>query len=140
MSNSAAHGSAFRYTPDALVKIRAWVRGGRDPSWMARQLDCSMATLIMVCADHDIPLVPKPVIGDAQPPLRVPDVPVEPRLDPVRRKLRRDVVVHAVHLDRHASDALAREAARRGTNATTLAAVVLEIIASDTLFAAVLDN
>lgn len=132
--------SAFRYTPDTLTKIRAWLRGDRSPDWIARQLDCSMATLIMVCAEHDIALVPPSAIGAAQPPFRMPDVPTEPRLDPVRRKLRRDVVVHAVHLDRHASDAFAREAARRGTNAVTLAAVVLEIIASDKLFSAVLDH
>lgn len=133
--------AGFRYTPATLDCIRAWLRGGRAVPWIARQLQWPPDTLRTICAEHGIALRPEPAIAaSADPPMRAPDLPPEPRLDAVRRRSRLDLRGITMAVTRETIAALEREAARRSTNATTLAAVILETIAGDALFVAILDH
>lgn len=133
---------SFRYTPDTLNLIRAWVRGGRGETFIARQLACTVPRLREICAKHEISLVTggdTAVVDESADRFRTP-APLAPRLDPSRRKARADL--KAVHFDIAvaAIRSLESEAVRRGTTAAVLAAACLELITEDDLFAAVLDT
>jgi hypothetical protein len=119
--------ASFRFTPRVLNLIRRHAELRRSGATIAKDLNCSEATIETICRQHGIELVGIP---DGAPPLsryRAPDG-------------RPSFVTVDVAIGTNAMELIRREAARRGVKATTLIARVAEIVAADQLFAAVLDR
>ncbi len=126
--------SDFAFTPAVLKNIPSLVRAGYASFDIARILKCEHSTLLNICVKHGIPLkeamqevIPRPIPSEA---------------DPFKRAT--NVVGGCSKIEANVANAaisvLEIEADKRGTTPTRLAARILEIIASDNLFRAVLDN
>lgn len=137
--------SAFTFTPDLLRWIRAYapVMNAAD---MAAYLGCAPSSLRNICANFRIELAktsdPHADLAPARPtPVKVerpPEVRVHPRLNP---QLRPNHLTGFLELrpQRNAIANLDRKAAELRTTPALLAAVILEIVAADNLFDAVLN-
>lgn len=119
---------SFRFTPLTLNIIRRHAGMRRNASTIAGMLNCSPSTVEMICRQHGIEMV---TIEDGAPPL------TPYRAPSGVRALCRTVEVHVAV---EALELIQREAVRRGVKPATLIARVAEIVAQDSLFAAVLDK
>ena len=119
---------SFRFTPLTLNIIRRHAGMRRDASTIAGMLNCSAGTIESICLKHGIELV---TIPDGAPPL-----------SPYRSADGNHPQFRTVEvpIGREALELIQREAARRGVKAATLIARVSEIVATDSLFCAVLDR
>jgi hypothetical protein len=128
---------AFVFTPDALVRIRSHARRGLDAGEIAFLLGCDAGVMTNICARHGIeigpPLRPTPLDPDRRPSS-------DHRLSPQRRRERRGLLPVLIEIARGADSALVREAAKRGTTPAILAARLIEIVAADDLFTALMDH
>lgn len=116
----------FRFTPLTLNAIRRHAGARRDAAAIARLMDCEPGTIENICGLHGIELVKIP---DGAPPLK-------------RRtgEGRAEYVTVEVPVESKALLLIRREAARRGVKPSTLIARVAELVATDSMFAAVLDQ
>jgi hypothetical protein len=120
--------SGFRFTPLTLGIIRRHAELRRDATTIAGMMNCSSDTIENICKHHGIELVK---ITDGAPPL-----------SPCRTKdgIRPQFRAVDIAIANDAFERIQHEAARRGVRATTLIARVAEIVATDSLFSAVLDK
>lgn len=127
----------FRFTPDALIRIRNHARRGLDAGEIAYLIGCEIGTLENICLRHGIEVGvaqrPTPTEPDRRPP-------ADHRLNPNRRRERIGLRPVIVEIAGGADSALSREARKRSTTPAVLAARLLEIVASDNLFTALLDD
>jgi len=129
----------FRFTPQTLRRIRSLVADGKGARSIASALGCKASSLENICRIHGIELraddaVVARVGADRPAPC------LDYRLDPARRRERPGLRPIIIEIAGGADNALAREAARRGTTATVLAARLIEIVAADDLFVALLEQ
>lgn len=134
---------SFRYTRDTLKTIHRMIREGHGERGIAAQLGCEMATLKAICRNNMISLPQHDayVTPDTdEKPKRPVKVPADPRLIADRRRERGRLETKTIEIPRGTCDALSHEAARRGTDGNTLASRIVEIVAADGLFEAILDK
>lgn len=118
----------FRFTPLTLNLIRRHADQRKDAATIAGMLNCSQGTIENICGKHGIELVTAPDCAPPLSPYRAPDA--------ERARFRTIEVPIAAE----ALDLIQREAARRGVKASRLVARVCEVVATDSLFKAVLDQ
>lgn len=136
----------FNYTPAVLRWIRVHARLLNEAD-MAGELGCQPSTLQSICRTHSISLCehsdkhtyirPVPAMRANEPKMAAAAPQVHPRLNPALRGNThcRDLTTR---VENRALAAIDMEAARRRTSPKVLAAVVLEIVATENLFDAVL--
>jgi hypothetical protein len=119
---------SFRFTPLTLNVIRRHAAARRDAASIAKLMNCDQSTVENICNKHGIVLVTMP--GAAPP------------LSPYKSSGggRPNFVMVDVPMGHEALELIRREAARRGVKPATLIARVAEIVAMDSIFAAVLDK
>lgn len=118
---------SFRLTPLTLNVIRRYARGRRDAASIAKLMNCGQGTIEAICNKHGIELV---ALAGAPPPSSY-----RSAEGGNARFVSIDIAIgwEALELIRH-------EAARRGVKPSTLIARISEIVAADSLYAAVLDQ
>lgn len=114
--------AAFRFTPDVLIRIRHHARRGLDAGEIGYLLDTSATTVLNICREHGIKV-------------HLPERPI-PR-EVTNRSGTGSALL--ISLARRADIALAREAEVRGVTPAELASQIVEIVARDGLWKAVLD-
>lgn len=120
----------FRFSPATLLRIRRMLGRGCSVDRIVAYLKCDRSLLISICDKHGIDLTP-----EAEP------TAVLAAVEACRRERRRTgslQFVTAVAMD--ANSVIGREAARRGVLPAELGACLLEIVARDNLFGAILDK
>lgn len=111
----------FRYTPDAVKMIRAHARM-LAPATIAIIMQCSIGMIEQICKTHDIRMLERDIVA------RDPEEP-PPKRKVVRIKIA-DVMLYKV-------SECARE---RGVKPNTLIEMLIERIAEDDNFGAILDR
>ncbi|MES2166593.1 MAG: hypothetical protein V4458_06110 [Pseudomonadota bacterium] len=106
----------FKFTPQTLVVIKRDMKAGKSDVAIARLLGCEVTTLQMICAQHGIRRQSDSVNELHQ--LSCIPVPVQ------NRSLRK----------------IEQEAKRRGVTSFELSAKILNCVALDDMFSAVLDD
>lgn len=129
----------FRFTPDTLRRIRRLVADGKGAGSIATDLGCELSSLQRICAIHGIYLSADGAAVFTPGEYR-PAPSLDYRLDPARRRERPGLRPIIIEIAGGADNALVREAARRGTTVTVLAARLIEIVAADDLFVALLEQ
>ena len=119
-----------KFTPPTILQIRGWVDQGIAPSEIALKLGCTLGTLRVRCSQFGISLR-RPCLNTrvdgvrpANSPPMVPDPP-----DQLTVLVPRATLQH-----------LRTQATAKGVSDSEFAAALLEKIAEDDLFAAVLDD
>lgn len=122
--------TGFAFTPAVLQRIPRLVARGYDVARITGVLGCELASLVAICGKHGISLKP-----DADP---APEfLPIE---DCRRRRARVGAATLTTGIADDARAILLREADRRGVTAKELAACLLELVARDNLYGAILDK
>lgn len=119
----------FSFTPAVLQRIPALVARGYDVDQIITVLGCARGSLISICSKHRIDLKP--------PEERFAELAT---IEDCRRRRGRDATWLQMGVADDARSLLGREAERRGGTAEELGACVLELVARDGLFGAVLDR
>ena len=125
-------------TKDVMAGIPVLVQQGLNTEAIAARLGCTVSTLKVRCSQAQISLrVPKEVKV-------VPMVPLEPALTPPKPPKQKRSYAFAVpttlELSRVAMSRLRQRAEANGMNEAAFITKLLEVIAQDDLFDAVLDN
>ena len=113
-----------KITAAVLERIRPLVERGISPNEIASKIGCTLGTLRVVCSKAKISL--RKGRSDKR----------APRPDSQRR----DHAAISLNIPEMAAGVLRREAGKRGLEAATLASMLLEMIAGDNLYDAVLDE
>ncbi len=116
--------SDFRYTPRAVGAIKLHART-MAPATIATIMRCSVGTVELICRKHGIEMRESDVVEMA---LQTPAA---------RKALSKPI---EIHLDGIALHVVANEARRRGTATRDLISRLIEEIADEHLFSAVLDR
>lgn len=116
--------SAFRYTPHTVRVIKAHART-MSPATIATIMCCSVGTVELICRKHDIEMRGSDL---AEP---------EPAVLAGRKQVRRRVDIELDGLSFHL---VTNEARRRGCTGRDLIAQLVEAIAEEAIYAAVLDR
>jgi len=109
-----------KFSPVVLAQITLLVDQGLSPKDIAEKIGCKLGTLRVKCSQHGISLRRRRSVDGAK-----------------RREARAQVVILLTH---KAIDSLERIAKRKGTSRTKFVALLLETIARDDLYDAVLDS
>jgi hypothetical protein len=122
-------------TKEVLASIPSLVQQGLNAEAIAARLGCEVATLKVRCSQNHISLrVPKEVKV-------VPLVPLVPALKPPKQKqCFAFAVPTTLQLSKVAMSRLRQRAEAMGVNEAELVTTLLEVIAQDDLYDAVLDN
>lgn len=112
-------GSHFRFTPEVLAQIRHHASKGLCAKEIGHLLTCSADTVLNICKQHGVKVhIQSDAAARESPALTSRDI----------------------GLSRRADIALSREAAVRGVSPATLASKIVETVAKDRLWRAVLDE
>ena len=117
---------AFSFTPEVLTSIRYHAGRGRDAREIGRLLGCRSSTILKICKEHGIKV----------------HLPERSTADVTRTAVQDGdrMVVRDIGLEKRADVALAREARVRGLSPGSLASKIVETVALDGLWRAVLDE
>lgn len=116
----------FRLTPDSLKLIRRYAADRRNGEAIARLVGCSVSTITNIANEHGIEIAK----DDGAPPLSRCRVPVAGA----------GTVTLEVPIDSAAMELIRQEANRRGCKPTTLVGRIVDVVAADRIFSAVLDK
>jgi hypothetical protein len=116
----------FRLTPESLNRIKKYAADRRSAGAIARLLACSVGTIENIAREHGIDIVK----DDGAPPLS--------RCRPTFAG--GSTIVLEVPIGSAAMEQIRQEANRRGCKPAALVARMAEIVATDKIFAAVLDK
>jgi hypothetical protein len=116
------------FTPSAIVEIRGWVDEGLIAAEIAERIGCSLGTLRVRCSQLHIPLRRPRSIAQS----------IKQKI--LRQKTNCEHTELTLSLPNVTIDRLRQHAALRGTSEIGLAATLLEAVAQDSLYDAVLDE
>lgn len=121
----------FRFKPRVIRRIRGYVRQGLGGPDIAKLLHCDYDSLRTICARHGISLKRDPV--------DIEDEKGQPSIMPLlRRSGSCDVI--SIPVGRAIVDTYRREALMRGVSAFALMGRIIEVVATDRLIQAVIDE
>ena len=122
--------SGFRFTPLALTLIREHAAKRSNAATIAAIMNCSQSTVERICQIHGVELVE---IENGAPPLA-------PTYNRARDGSRPNYRTVELTIPVEVVERFQREAMRRGCTYTRLIERVCEVVATDLLFPAVLDQ